>query len=142
MLGKKITITIVLQAHSLELSVPGNNTPQIITLPENIINNLEVINQDGLNTLINTWAKTRPYQATELIWVLSPAVCFESTIPSTDKDKTESLTEQFLDSIPFEEIISKNYVTSTGIQIYATNKVLIDNLISAFSVHGYLKLRF
>ena len=138
MLGQKNIIVIYVGSHQLEIFGHSASTSSILPLPPTIINNLEVVDRDGLYSLIATWAKTIPFVTTEIIWLLSPGVCFEQTLTDAQKDLWDTLTIQFLDSVPFEETLSRVYNPSGGRTIIATNQDFINALIQGFAVQGYL----
>ncbi len=137
MLGQKNILYILLKAHELQLLFHSGAAPIVLPIPANIISNLEIIDPDGLNNLIATWAKTVTYQATEIIWLLSPALVFETVIPDSEKQLWDTKTVQFLDSVPFEEVLS--FVSSSlgGRRVVATSQDLIRGLLEAFSLLGY-----
>ncbi len=137
MFGQKNWLTILVTRGSLEIFGEGDSVIQRLPLPATVIDNLEVLNKDSLYILITDWTKQKAYQDTEITWILAPELCFTHVISSTGQDKIDSETLQFLDTVPFEEIVSRTYSTSSGHLLVATNKGLINALIQGFSLHGY-----
>lgn len=137
MFGQKNWMVILVTRAGLQIFNEGENVIQSLPLPSTIIDNLEVINKDALYTLITDWIKQKTYIDTSIIWILSPELCFSHTITSTDQDKMDSETLQFLDTVPFEEVLSRTYSTLSGKQLVATNKALVSALIQGFALHGY-----
>lgn len=137
MFGQKNWLVILVTRGSLEIFGEGDSAVQSLPLPATIVDNLEVLNKDALYTLITDWTKQKTYRDTEITWVLSPEICFTQVISSTDQDNIDSETLQFLDTVPFEEIVSRIYSTTTGRLLVATNQALINALIQGFSLHGY-----
>ncbi len=137
MFNKKNWLVILVEPHALVWLMQGMNSPQTLTIPVAVINNLEVINRDELYVLIADWTKSRTYTTTEIIWLLAPGVYFEQTFPDSEKDKWDSATVQFLDTVPFEEVVSRVYSPVNGRQVVALNKDLITSLMQAFTLHGY-----
>ena len=137
MFGQKNWLTILVSRGKLDIFGEGDNVVQTLPLPATIIDNLEILNKDALYTLITDWTKQKAYQDTEITWILSPDLCFTHTLTSTDQDKIDSETLQFLDTVPFEEIVSRTYNTIPGRLLVATNQSLINALIHGFSLHGY-----
>jgi hypothetical protein len=137
MFGQKNWLIILVMRGNLQVFGEGDTVVQSLALPSTIINNLEVLNKDALYTLITDWVKQNTYKDTEISWILAPDLCFTHTITSTDQDKIDSETLQFLDTVPFEEVVSRSYNTATSRQLIATNKGLIASLIQGFSLHGY-----
>lgn len=130
-------MVILVNRAGLQIFNEGENVIQSLPLPSTIIDNLEVINKDALYTLITDWIKQKTYIDTSIIWILSPELCFTHIITSTDQDKMDSETLQFLDTVPFEEVLSRTYSTLSGKQLIATNKALVSALIQGFALHGY-----
>lgn len=137
MLGQKKYLVIWVTPHALIWIASGGDSPQTLSLPPTIVDNLEVKNRDALYTLISEWVKTRTYAPTEVIWLLSPETYFEQTFLDSEKDSWDSNTVQFLDSVPFEELISRVYTPVEGRQVVALNKAFLAPLMQAFAIHGY-----
>lgn len=96
------------------------------------------MDRDGLYGLIAAWAKARTYQTTEIIWLLSSAVIFEQTFADSDRDHWDTKTVQFLDSVPFEVILSRVFNPLGGRHVIATNQDFINVLTQGFAMQGYL----
>jgi hypothetical protein len=137
MFGQKNWLVILLTANTLQMIGQKDTAVTSLPLPTTIINNMEVINKDALYQLVTDWLKQRTYINTEIVWLLGSELCFEHLITSTDPDKIDSEIVQFLDTVPFEEVISKTYVSGAVKQLTAVNKILIQAFIQAFSLHGY-----
>ena len=137
MFNQKKWLVILVSTNSLQLMGLAEETVQIIPLPASIIASQEILNKDGLYTLITDWVKQRTYTSAEIIWLLSPEVCFDYLLTTTEQDKVDSETLQFLDSVPFENILSRIYSTPEGRVITAVNKDLLMALVQSFSLHGY-----
>jgi len=138
MLGQKNWLVIMVSSNSLQLVGLGEEKIETLIIPPQIISNMEVINKDGLYTLITDWLKLRPHTSAEIIWLLAPDICFEHTIKSNEQDKIDSETLLFLDTVPFEEVLSKLYKPLEWRLIVAVNKDLILSLIQGFTLHGYV----
>lgn len=130
-------MVILIKPNALDWVTSGMDTPQSIQLPLTVIANLEVLNRDSLYTVISDWAKARTYTTTEVVWLLSQNTYFEQIFPDSEKEKWDSSTVQFLDTVPFEEVISKVYTPVEGRQVVATNKDFVMALIQGFAMHGY-----
>lgn len=137
MLGQHNWLVIMVTRNSLQIVGLGEDKVQTLPIPPNIMNNMEIIYKDGLYTLITDWLKQRVYANTGIIWLLSPDICFEHTLSTGESSKVDSEMLQFLDSVPFEDILSRVYKPLEWRQIVAVNKDLVMTLIQAFSLHGY-----
>lgn len=137
MLGQKNWYVILVKPHELEIMRQGESTATVVSLPKSAVNNLEVLDRDTLYALLASWAKEHPYQISELVWLLSPSVVFEQTFPDSDRDRWDTLTVQFLDSVPFEEVLSRVSNPVEGRRVLATNKDLVNALLHGLSMQGY-----
>ncbi len=137
MFGQKNWLVILLTANTLQMIGQKDTAVTSLPLPTTIINNMEVINKDALYQLVTDWLKQRTYINTEIVWLLGSQLCFEHVITSTDPDKIDSEIVQFIDTVPFEEVLSKTYASGSVRQLTAVNKLLITSFIQAFSLHGY-----
>ena len=108
MIGKN-WLVILLTKNSMQLVGLGEEKVQTLAIPGTIISNMEVTSKDGLYTLITNWLGHRPHTGAEIIWILAPDICFEHVITSTEQAKIDSETLQFLDTVPFEEVLSRVY---------------------------------
>lgn len=136
MIGKN-WLVILLSKNSMQLVGLGEEKIQTVNIGVDIIANMEVINKDGLYTLITNWLAHRPHSNAEIIWILAPEICFEHVITSTEQAKVDSETLQFLDTIPFEEVLSRVYKPLEWRLIVGVNKDLIMSVIQGFILHGY-----
>ncbi len=138
MFGQKNTLIILLTPHALEIFANDSGNVSTITIPSSVVNNLEVIDRDELYALISTWCKSITYQSTEIIWLLSDTVIFDQIFPEKESERWDTMTVQFLDTVPFEEVISRVYNPVEGRHVVATNQDLINALKHGFSVQGYI----
>jgi hypothetical protein len=138
MLGQKNWLVIMVSKNSLQIFRSMDDSIETLSLPGEIINNMEVVDKDGLYTLITEWHKNHVFISASIIWLLSPEICFDHTFATSEQDKIDSETLQFLDTVPFEQILSRMYKPMEWKQIVAVNKDLIMSLIQSFLLHGYV----
>lgn len=137
MFGQKNWLVILVTSNSLQLVGLGETNVQTIPLPASIIESMEVINKDGLYSLITDWLKQRTYTSASIIWLLAPDICFEKILNSSEEAGIDSEAVQFLDTVPFENVLSRIYLTSEGRVVTAVNKDLVMALVQGFALHGY-----
>ncbi len=127
----------MLSGNSLQFIGQDIDVVQTIPLPPTLVNNMEVVNKDGLYTLITDWVKARTYTNTNILLLLAPDLCFYHQFVNIEQDKVDSETLQFLDTVPFESVLSRTYALGEGRQIIAANKDLVMALVQGFTLHGY-----
>jgi len=137
MFGQTNWLIILVTSNALQVLGQKDTSVTRITLPVAIVSNMEVLNKDALYQLITDWLKQRTYANTAITWLLGSELCFEHPLQNTDKDKLDSETVQFLDTVPFEEVLSHTYNYGDTRTLTAVNKTLVSAYIQAFSLHGY-----
>jgi hypothetical protein len=114
------------------------STPERLSLPTDIIANLEVLNHDALYTLIKNWAAKFPSTGAEIVWVFGKDVVYEHVMAEEEKTVWESVVVRFLDLLPFEEVESRVYHTVKESKVVAINKDLYNALKRGFALQGYV----
>ncbi len=116
------------------------NFPSILEfrfLPE-FIRDLDVVNKELLFNLLDLFIKNSKIPPTSFIIVIADSASIIKDFlvtpaePSLEEAKKQS--DEFIEHIPFEEVASKTIPIQNGIQVYATNKDLYQN-IKEFLMH-------
>jgi hypothetical protein len=107
-------------------------------IPSAVVSDLEVINRDGLYTLVGGWMKQNALGSNQLFFVLSPSVYFEKVITATSDTEQETEILKFYDMVPFEELLTKVIPGSPAVpkRAFATNSAYIETLKHAFLLQG------
>lgn len=139
MFGKKKILVVWVSANQLTLLGGKLSAPESIVLPETVISNLEVLDQDALYALIKDWATKHPMSEVELFLIYGPDVYYETVLKDEEvgKDERESVIVRFLDLLPFEQVESRTYMDNEGTRIIAINEELDDTLKRGFALQGY-----
>jgi len=112
------------------------NTKQTLQLdiPPNVISNLDLISKEQLGLLIDKFIQTNNLKHLKLdaIIVFSQNSAFEKDFPQgLPKDK-EADVQKFIDIVPFEDVLSKNYVFNKKIKVVAINRALFEAVLNIF----------
>lgn len=105
----------------------GSNVHAPVTLPfqPTTVRDIEVINSDEFEKQLNEFIKKNKIEPTDAILIIAHQSSFEKLIdPKTPADQIEPQKKQFLDNVPFEQVLSKTFVTTKGTKIIAANKDL------------------
>ncbi len=137
MFNGKNWILILLSSHLLEIMTPDSEVVQRIPLPSTIVNNNELLNRDGLESIILDWAKLRTYTSTEIIWLLAPSVYFDFALPPNSEVSLDKLRSDFIDTVPYENVLSHDYQLGKVQKVIATNQDLLSAFIQVFAKSGY-----
>jgi hypothetical protein len=129
---------IILYINQNTFQIIGGNLSGIITiqLPDSVIRDTEVINKDGLYTLIKQWVKQYMLAGTQLIVILSEVSYFEKIFSSAESTQVESDILKFFDVVPYESLLTKVYPHEKGKRAVAINKSLYEAIQQGFSLQG------
>lgn len=90
------------------------------------VKDMELINYTELETQINTLIKTNKIVPDDTGIVIAHQSSFEKLIPpKVTGVELETAKKTFLDNVPFEDIMYKEFPSSSGIKLVAVNKELI-----------------
>ena len=97
------------------------------------IRDLEILNEVQLQTEIEQFIQQYNIPAENITLIFAPTVLFEKDIITTSI--TED-TQKFLDSVPFENILSNAIPIENGVRVFAANKSFYEVLQTTFSKNG------
>lgn len=115
------------------LSLYLENKPFLrLNFPPEMINDLEIIDRLKLQNLIHSFVNQNNLSFLSLIVIITAEVLFEKdwNLPQTDTQLKEE--EDFLDSIPFENILEHSWIKDNKKKLIATNQDLITTLEDCF----------
>jgi hypothetical protein len=110
----------------------------VMDIPATLVSDLEVINRDGLYTLVGGWMKQNSLGGSRLFFILSPSTYFEKMITAMTETEQETEILKFYDMVPFEELLTKVISGAVPGQkwAFATNSAFIEALRHAFLLQG------
>lgn len=80
-----------------------------LAFPLDVVSDLEVLNSQKLMALVTAFFQSQKILPSEIVFVFAQAMTFEKEFPLEEKKET---IQEFLDFIPFDDVISK--IISTG----------------------------
>lgn len=108
-----------------------------VDIPADTFSYFDIINRDKFYQIIQTLVTTNKIAPVSIVILIPPAATYEMDITSKIPDEVNTQTQQFLDSVPFEKVLSKTYKMQEGGKVFATNKDIYEAL-----KHGFEKLHF
>jgi hypothetical protein len=118
---------------------------------QDIVANLDVVNKEQLSSLITTFIEINKMVPSSLAVILSDNVIYVRDLeapvqkpipgqppkidPNVDKEQ-EDKVQNFLENIPFEEVLAKVIKTANVDRVVAVNKDLVMTIINAFINKG------
>ncbi len=111
-----------------------------LELPPSVVKDLDVRDRDGLFNLVVTFIQDNKLIPAQLYFILAESVCFtkDFTVTSTtDTAAAEAMIQEYKDTIPFANVISKVYKTPTTWRVVGVNNELVDVIFEGFASRGF-----
>ena len=108
------------------LSLYLENKPFIrLNFTPDIVNNLEIVDKLKLENLLHNFISQNNFGSISFILIMTSDILFEKdwTIPQTEVQKKEE--SDFIDSIPFENIITHSWIKDNKKKLIAANQDFI-----------------
>jgi len=103
-----------------------------------IVRDLEILNEDGLISLVFQFIDNIKATPSRFLIVLSESVLFFSDTKERDLAKIEAEFQSFIDLVPFDNVLSKKYQVEGVIKMLATNADLINAISDSFGQRGFV----
>lgn len=111
-----------------------------LDFPPEVVHDMDIKNKEALSNLVSVFIQNNKLSPAQIYFVLSETVCFSRDFAISDPANTEKVdadAQNFLDSIPFNTVISKIYKTASAQRVVGANQDLIDTILDAFAVKGF-----
>lgn len=115
-----------------QLFVYDGNGVLKLDIPETIIRDVDIIDKSGFDSLVDTFIKTKKLNPTQVWLILADGVCFSKDVTQTDSVKIEGEIKDFLESVPFDQVLSKRYRAQQGVRVIATNLEYVEAITEIF----------
>lgn len=99
---------------------------------ENHVSNMDVIDEEALIEHVSSWYKQIDIRLKRVIIILGPTLYFQKFFPKTEEGEESSETQLYLDSVPFDSVLSKKIEDGDGHTIIAANESFVDVLLHVF----------
>lgn len=143
--SRKLTSVFYVEAGKAWFYNAGISSPMLLEFPPDVFSNMEVVDRKKMEALIQSFLESYKIAPSSLVIILSPNVTFEKDLSSGATEAPE--IQKFLDFVPFEEPVHKEFDFSGKKKIVAANKELLDVLeksfrLRQFNVNGAYPLSF
>lgn len=118
------------------------NIPKFNFTPD-LVNNLDVVNKEQFVSLIATFIQINKIVPSGLAVILSDSVIYikdltvstQKPIPDQSPEHKDEI-QNFLENVPFEEVLAKVIKAGSSDRITAVNRDLVMTIVSAFTSKG------
>ncbi len=108
-----------------------------LDLPSNLVRDLEVLNTAGLKELLINFLKQNKLVSGEAVCVLSSEVIFNKKFPLISEDEQQTQEQQFLETLPFEAVLTKRIPGMKEYELFAVNRDLVRKVRSTLEDLGF-----
>ena len=113
--------------------------PNIVTLAflEGSIKNMDIISTISLEAQIKSFIEQYHLTPASITIILSPNITFEKDIINVHPEELPEQIKQFVDTIPFERVLSKKYTIDKGVKVIGCNEDIYQELKQSFEKNGF-----
>lgn len=101
------------------------------------VRDMDVINGSALMNQIKSFIEQYKLPPSDFSVILSPNITFEKEITGISNDTAKEEVEKFVDTVPFESVIFKEYQIEKGVKIIASNDDLFRELKIGFEKFAF-----
>ncbi len=123
---------IIIYLDRQQIIVAGNQlpTPLKLELPVNIVSDIDIIDADAYELLVTNFLVQSKLITGNVILVISPDVYYQKNIVlSTDSEQRQSQIDNFLEIIPYKNLIYKDYPVGNQPCVVALNRNYYEPLV-------------
>ncbi len=135
-----MTGVIFLQKNKFDIyTMPPGRVSEFLFVPE-VIKELDIIDRDLLDNLVKLFVTNNKIPACNLVIIIAENACFTRDIQLQSPDSevaVEDIAKEFVDSVPYEKIASRNFPLQRGIRAFAVNEDFYLGIVSAFEKMGF-----
>jgi hypothetical protein len=129
---------IILFLDKSRLYIYAGDGVERLDFPENLVRDFEIVDKGNFDGAVDVFIKAKKIKPGKIWVVLSGAVSFNKEVPAGDPDAAQTMTKDFLEEVPFDQIISRGYRSQAGIRVISTNLEIIEALEDIFARDGFI----
>lgn len=96
------------------------------------VKDMDVIDSTSLAAQVKTFIEGYNIQPASITIILSPHITFEKEVAEVKPEEKEEIVERFVDTIPFESVLSRAYPFGKGIKIVGCNAEMFIEIKKSF----------
>lgn len=116
-----------------------NGLPGVVSMAflETSVKDMDVVNGASIMSQIKNFIDQYHITPASITVVLSPNITFEKEITGLPAEEQEDAIKKFVDTIPFDSTMSKNYPIENGVKVIGYNEDLYQELKVNFEKNGF-----
>lgn len=135
---KKSNYIFYLDRQKLTIASTQLATPITLDFPVNIVFDIDIIDLESFDLLLVNFLEQSKLTPAEIILVVSPEVYYEKNIIlSTDPTERQNQIDIFLQSVPFKNLIFKDYLLGDQPRLVTLNKNYYEPIVKFFEKNNF-----
>lgn len=135
--NKKQPALLYLDKNGFYFYEPGLQGVISLAFLETSVKDMDVINGASLMNQIKGFIEQYRIIPSLITIVLSPNITFEKEIVGLPLEEQEEQIKKFIDTIPFESTLTKNYPIDKGVKVIGCNEDMFQELKISFEKSGF-----
>ncbi|MFA5025496.1 MAG: hypothetical protein WC503_03255 [Candidatus Shapirobacteria bacterium] len=129
---------IFLERQRLTLAGTDLATPLILDFPTSIVQDIDVIDTESFNFLLASFVEQSKISPNDILLVVSPDIYYEKNIPlSGDPTQRQNQIDLFLQTVPFKNLIYKDYSLGSQPRLITLNKNFYEPIAKFFEKSAF-----
>ncbi|TSC66338.1 MAG: Uncharacterized protein CEO21_206 [Microgenomates group bacterium Gr01-1014_80] len=122
---------VLLYVRKNKLEVFLNGKRDEVEFPPKVFQNIEILDSGSFEKLVGEFLAGMKLSKKKAVILLSDEITFHKSIPAVEADKVATMTQTFLDSVPFDPqtVALKKLQSGDQILLLATNKEVYEILL-------------
>ena len=107
---------------------------------QKIIRDMDIVDRPNFAQQLNSFIAQNKLEPAIVLFVFSEPSCFYQDIKESDLSKIEQITEEFVNTVPFETLLTRAYPMRGGSRIVSINEKLYRDIAAAFESKGFMSI--
>ena len=107
---------------------------------QKVVRDLDVADRSTFASQLSAFIVQNKLEPSVVLFVFSEATCFYQDIKESNLAKIEQITEDFVNTVPFETLLTRAYPIKGGSRIVSINEKIYRDIAAAFEAKGFLSV--
>lgn len=134
----KLKAVLYLDRNRLDFYLHNSSSVASCNLPTTCVYDLDIKNEEELNKIISQFITQNKLSPAYFLTVFSHNVLFEKDISGLSGAQADATVTDFVDNVPFENVISKTLRFGNGVRVVATNRDFYETIKATLERNGFL----
>ena len=137
-IGKKVPAFIYLDKNGFYFFETGQTQVLSLAFLITSVKDMDVVNGGSLMTQVKGFIDQYQIAPAQITIIYSPNISFEKDIADLSKEAQDEEVNKFLETVPFDSVLSKEYPIEKGVKVIAVNEDLYIELKMSFEKNNFV----